>query len=490
MKNLFYRTCLIVILVLTCVSFVHVNNVQGTGQGFSVNGTQLLDANGNPFVMRGVNHGHTWFKDTYETAIPAIAATGANTVRFALSNGDQWTKDDIHTIRQIISLAEQHQLVTVLEVHDATGNDSLHALNRAVDYWIEMKDALIDKESTVIINIANEWYGTWDDGNNWTNGYKQAIQRMRNEGFHHTLMVDTAGWGQYPQAILNHGQEILNSDPDKNTMFSIHMYEYAGSDATTVQSNINQVLDLNLALTIGEFGHYHTNGDVDEDTILSHSEQRNVGWLAWSWKGNGEEWAYLDLANDWAGTNLSWYGDRIVNGQFGIRETSELATIFQNAPNPTNPGPTQQVLANFEGTTEGWQGAHVSGGPWSTTEWLYDGNHSLKADVILGSEKSISLFKTGQLDLSAFSHLQINVKQANWGTLHAPIQAKLYIKTGDNWTWHDSGMASISTDGTKLYMNLSGIPNLNNVKEVGVEFSIPANSNGQTAVYVDHLTTW
>lgn len=30
------------------------------------------------FVMRGVNHAHTWYKNDLHTAIPAIAITGAN----------------------------------------------------------------------------------------------------------------------------------------------------------------------------------------------------------------------------------------------------------------------------------------------------------------------------------------------------------------------------------------------------------------------------
>ena len=40
----------------------------------------------------------------------------------------------------------------------------------------------------------------------------------------------------------------------KNTVFSIHMYEYAGKDAATVKANMENVLNKGLALIIGEFG--------------------------------------------------------------------------------------------------------------------------------------------------------------------------------------------------------------------------------------------
>ncbi|WP_174880707.1 glycoside hydrolase family 5 protein [Metabacillus niabensis] len=294
---------------------------------FYVSGNTLYDATGKPFVMRGVNHGHSWFKNDSATAIRAIASSGANTVRIVLSNGTQYTRDDMNTVKNLITLAEQNKLIAVLEVHDATGKDDFTSLNSAVDYWISIKDALIGKEDKVIINIANEWYGTWD-GANWANGYKQAIPKLRNAGLKHTLIVDAAGWGQYPASIHNYGKDVFNSDPLKNTMFSIHMYEYAGADSATVKANIDGVINQGLALIIGEFAHWHSNGNVDEQTILSYSQQRGVGWLAWSWKGNSSELSYLDMSNDWAGTSLTWWGDYIINDTYGLKATAKRSGVY------------------------------------------------------------------------------------------------------------------------------------------------------------------
>ena len=48
--------------------------------GFQVSGRDLLDVNGNSFVMRGINYPHNWYPD--ETGSFAdIKAEGANTVR-------------------------------------------------------------------------------------------------------------------------------------------------------------------------------------------------------------------------------------------------------------------------------------------------------------------------------------------------------------------------------------------------------------------------
>lgn len=294
--------------------------------GFYVSGGKLYDSTGKPFYMRGINHGHSWFKNDLNTAIPAIAKTGANTVRIVLSNGTQYTKDDLNSVKNIINVVNANKMIAVLEVHDATGKDDYNSLDAAVNYWISIKEALIGKEDRVIVNIANEWYGTWN-GSAWADGYKKAIPKLRNAGIKNTLIVDAAGWGQYPQSIVDYGQSVFAADTQKNTVFSIHMYEYAGKDAATVKANMENVLNKGLALIIGEFGGYHTNGDVDEYAIMKYGQEKGVGWLAWSWYGNSSGLEYLDMATGPNGS-LTSFGNTVVNDTYGIKNTSVKAGIF------------------------------------------------------------------------------------------------------------------------------------------------------------------
>lgn len=296
--------------------------------GFYVSDTTLYDSTGKPFKIRGVNHAHSWYKEDSAEAMKAIAKTGANTVRIVLSDGTKYTKDDAATVKHLLDLAEQNKLIAILEVHDATGSDEFSALDSAVNYWIELKDVFAGKEDRVIINIANEWYGTWDS-NGWAEGYKKAIPKLREAGINHTLIIDSAGWGQYPQSIIDKGKEVFQSDPNQNTMFSVHMYEYAGGTAEQVKSNIDGVMNQGLTVIVGEFGNKHTDGDVDEVTIMKYSEKKKIGWIAWSWKGNGEEWAYLDLSKDWSGNSLTKWGTNVVHGTYGLQMTSTAAPIFK-----------------------------------------------------------------------------------------------------------------------------------------------------------------
>lgn len=295
--------------------------------GFSVSGTKLLDANGNEFIMRGINHPHSWFTQQDDTALEAIAATGANTVRIVCGSGQQYTKDTVESLNKITDKCRELEMIAVLEVHDITGKDDINLLEAAADYWIEVKEALIGKENYVILNIANEWIGNWD-GQKWCNGYTSVIPRLRSAGIKNTIMVDAAGWGQYGQSISDFGEKVLAADPDGNTMFSVHMYGTAGKNKATIAGNIKRATDKGLCIIVGEFGWNHSDGDVDEEYILEYCAENGIGWLAWSWKGNGGGVEYLDLANEWNGSVLSDWGKTVIDSENGLKKTSQKCSVF------------------------------------------------------------------------------------------------------------------------------------------------------------------
>lgn len=325
-KVIFTRVLCIMYLAATILLSIP-STVSAAENGFYVNGTGIYDANGNPFVMRGINISHAWFPSQTEVSLTAAASAGANTVRVVVSNGTQYTKTSKNELKNIINLCKENKLICILEVHDATGKDDTWSLQNAVNYWLEMKDVLIGNEAYVILNIANEWYGSWN-GYEWAKGYQSAIPAIRNAGIKNLLMIDCAGWGQYPDSIKDYGKTVFQADSCKNTVFSIHMYEYAGGDAYTVKKNIDNALGIGVPVVIGEFAANHTNGDVDEATIMSYCRQKNVGYLGWSWKGNNSDLASLDIAYNWDGSSYTPWGNTLINGSNGIKATSSLCTIY------------------------------------------------------------------------------------------------------------------------------------------------------------------
>ncbi|MBQ8781355.1 MAG: cellulase family glycosylhydrolase [Oscillospiraceae bacterium] len=310
----------------TAVSEESAPEVEG---GFKVSGTKLLDANGNEFIFRGVNHAHAWFAQNDGEALDAIAATGANSVRIVLANGIQWQSDTAETVEKLIDMCKQRKLIAVLEVHDGTGDDSIETLEKIGEFWIGVKDALAGNEAYAILNIANEWVGKWDS-KIWRDGYVSVIPKLREAGIKNTIMVDSAGWGQYAKAVGDYGKEVFESDPDRNTMFSVHMYGSAGKNEKTITDNITYATSQDLCICVGEFGYNHSDGDVNEAFIMDYCCDNGIGYLAWSWKGNGGGVEYLDIAVRWDGSELSSdWGEPLINGENGIKATSKLCSVYE-----------------------------------------------------------------------------------------------------------------------------------------------------------------
>lgn len=301
--------------------------------GWSVSGTKVLDPNGNNFIFRGINHAHTWYTSTTTKAMSDIAATGANSIRVVLSNGTQWTRNGGTEVANIISLCKANKLVCVLEVHDSTGyGEQATATNisKAAEYWVssDIKNAIIGQEDYVIVNIANEPYGNSTSASTYTSETSAAIKTLRNAGLTHLIMVDAPAWGQdWAGAMRDNAQTIFAADSLSNTMFSVHMYEVYNS-SSAVSNYLSSFLAKGHAIIVGEFGTENNGNNVDEASILQYTQANGIGYMGWSWSGNGGCCTALDITIGFDPSKLSTWGDFLLNSSNGIKATSKLATNF------------------------------------------------------------------------------------------------------------------------------------------------------------------
>jgi mannan endo-1,4-beta-mannosidase len=308
--------------------------------GLHVSGTQIVEANGNNFVMRGVNHAHVWYP-TQTSSFENIKSFGTNTVRVVLGSGQRWGPNSASEVSSVISLCKQNRLICVLEAHDTTGfgeEGAAASLDQAASYWISIASALQGQENYVVINIGNE-----PMGNNatvsatWATATRNAISRLRGAGLDHLIMVDAPMWGQDWQGIMrDSAASVFNGDVDRNTVFSVHMYGVYDT-AAEINAYFDAFRTAGLPLVVGEFGHNHSDGNPDEDTIFAQAQARGIGYIGWSWSGNSGGVEYLDMTVGFDPNNLTPWGTRILTGANGIRATSREATIFGGG----NPGDTQ-----------------------------------------------------------------------------------------------------------------------------------------------------
>ncbi|PRX96820.1 cellulase family glycosylhydrolase [Allonocardiopsis opalescens] len=332
--------------------------------GFHVNNGRLYDANGNEFIMRGVSHPHAWYAG--ETgSFAEIKSFGANTVRVVLSSGHRWTRNDTADVANVISLCRANRLICVLEVHDTTGygdEGAAATLDQAVDYWISIQSAMQGQEDYVILNIGNEPFGNNASVNaNWASATSSAIDRLRDAGFDHTIMVDAPNWGQdWSFTMRDNAQAVFNSDPDRNTVFSVHMYGVFDT-AAEVNSYLNSFRSRNLPIVVGEFGHNHSDGDPDENTIMSTTRSLGIGWIGWSYSGNGGGVEYLDMVQNFNPANVTDWGRRIFTGTDGLSQTSREASVYGGGPDPS-PSPTDPTTPPTGGCTA----SYAVVGQWSS----------------------------------------------------------------------------------------------------------------------------
>lgn len=162
----------------------------------------------------------------------------------------------------------------------------------------------------------------------------------------------------------------------------------------------------------------------------------------------------------------------------------------------TRPGLAQDLFYSFENGPSNWTGDAVTGGPWSVTEWSVFGRGSLKADIQLAPGASYSIKLSRPQDLSGYGWISAVVTRSWWGDFGEGLFARLYVKTGPNWEWHEGVTVPVAPSFSQFYyahntvldLNLAGIPQLNDVREIGVQFFSGALAQDKAAIYIGHMT--
>jgi hypothetical protein len=302
-----------------------------TGSGgatFTVSGTSLRDANGNNFVIKGINIPTAWFVNDVNSNIANIRTrTGSNCLRIVVTTG---TSDAAW--QTSVNNCIANRMIPMVELHDVTCGTSISQIQSMANWWASKKSFLTQP------NIANEW-GDWNMAQNspttWRDGYISAVATIRNAGINSTLIIDAPNCGQDVQngrTLRTYGGAVINSDPRRNIMFAVHMYcEWKPGGGSSISTGLPSIKNAGIPVYVGEFGYQHAEGsgtcDINETQIISTCQSNGIGWQAWSWKGNGSPVQYLDLSNDWAGTSLTGWGNTVVNGSNGTK-TAITASVF------------------------------------------------------------------------------------------------------------------------------------------------------------------
>jgi len=325
---------------------------------FYVRGRYLHDTSGYPVILRGVNKMSVFDNDDRDGKIsfPEIRKTGANSVRIAwairkdLNPGVSDT--DPSVLDQLITNAVQNEMIPMIELHDATGK--WDRLDDLIAYWIQPSIVgIIQKhQKYLLVNIANEvggadpnQDGTIPDQNQFIAGYISAVQQMRAAGIHTPLVIDASEYGKDLDMLNNTAAALLNADPEKNLIFSVHMYWsllYEGADAAFIKNKLRNAVALNYPLIVGEFSRWGAynhgqsvctgGGEIDYKAILEACNTYGIGWYVWEW-GPGNDFfdplcAIMDMTPDrmFASLKLGWAYEVAISSPYSIKNTSITAS--------------------------------------------------------------------------------------------------------------------------------------------------------------------
>ena len=294
---------------------------------------KLYDANGNEFRIRGVDRDH-WD----ETDQPGISRSGANTVRMFMwltSTGAAKYADVVQT--QHIDYKEVPILAMPLfpDGTQTSGNTNTAELSDGVAWWVSNASAFTALNKYIMINIANEWGPS--NSATWASAYESAIASLRAAGYLGPLVIDAGGYGQDVNDLLNYSTAVFNSDPQKNIIFSLHIY--GNIPTADVAPDLAKLAALSasvgMVFIVGEFGPGKNYGPSPTMTtpadVITAAEANGIGWIAWAWDdGAGGGFSMTMVTGIYnVPADLTPYGqDVVLNPTYGISVLAQPASIF------------------------------------------------------------------------------------------------------------------------------------------------------------------
>ncbi len=336
MKNKIFAVALVVTL---STLLTNVFNAQ-TIPGFYVRGRFLYSPCDEKIIMRGVNEMSCWVKNDRagEKYFSEIAKTGANAVRITLDN-----LTSVGHMDSLITNCIKNKMIPIPENHSATGR--WENLESVIEWWMNPKviDVVKKHEKYILVNIANE-AGDWDvQEEQFVDFYTEAINRFRDAGINVPLIIDASGWGQDINILQSTWKHLLEKDPLKNLMFSVHIW-WSDNDSVRIVDEINESVEIEMPLLIGEFAHKAVQCKccIDYKTVIKECVENEIGYLAWSWgAAPNADCSEMDMTCDGYFTSLgngincgrgdnSWALEVAVTSQYSIQKTSVRSNWILN----------------------------------------------------------------------------------------------------------------------------------------------------------------
>ncbi|RYJ40698.1 Cellulase [Flavobacterium anhuiense] len=302
-------------LLLLFVNISKAQFVKKHGQ-LSVLGTQLVDKDNNPIVLRGLSFGWhsmwprfynekavSWLKKDFNCNV-VRAAMGIELGDYSYIKEPQFSKEKIEAV---INGAIKSDIYVIVDWHSHNIN-----LKEAKQFFAEISKKYA-KYPNIIYEVFNEPdYETWWEVKNYA---EEVIQVIRENDPNNIILVGCPHWDQ--------DIDLPAEDPIRgyaNIMYTMHFY--AATHGKELRDRTDLAIKRGLPVFISESAGMEASGDGPLNykawqEYMDWMESKKLSWITWSVSDKDETCSILKKS---AKSDGKWKDDDLKESGIKVRE--------------------------------------------------------------------------------------------------------------------------------------------------------------------------
>lgn len=263
----------------------------------SVAGSRLVDASGNPALLKGFStHGLAWFGQYVNAECFAeLSGWGADVARLALythENGGYCTDGDQASLRALIekgvACAADADMYCIVDWHVLQDLDPNVYLDQAKEFWGWASVRFADAQN-VLYEICNEPNGgtTWADVKRYAEAVLPVIRANDPAA---AVLVGTPNWSQKPDDAA--------ADPlaDEHVLYTLHFY--AATHKDDLRAALRSVAEDGVPVFVSEYGICDASGNGGIDLASANAwvalmDELGVSSCCWSLCNKAESASFI-----------------------------------------------------------------------------------------------------------------------------------------------------------------------------------------------------
>jgi endoglucanase len=309
------KTNLITAALLLICCFSQAQFVKEHGR-LSVLGTQLVDQNNQPIVLRGLSFGWhsmwprfynekavSWLKKDFKCNV-VRAAMGIELGEYSYIKDPKFSKEKIEAV---INGAIKSDIYVIIDWHSHNIN-----LKEAKEFFAEMSKKYA-KYPNIIYEIFNEPdYETWWEVKTYS---EEVIRVIRENDPNNIILVGSPHWDQ--DVDLPAEDPILGYN---NIMYTMHFY--AATHGKELRDKTDEAIKRGLPIFISESAGMEASGDGPLNVkawqeYIDWMEAKKLSWITWSVSDKDETCSILKKS---AKSEGKWKDEDLKESGIKVRE--------------------------------------------------------------------------------------------------------------------------------------------------------------------------